>query len=48
MVKKVDVYKCEECGFHYEMEEVAKDCEKFCIENHACNLEIIKNAIESK
>lgn len=49
MVKKIDnLYKCEECGLHYEKEDIAKDCEKFCRENHACNLEIIKNAVENK
>jgi len=48
MVKKVEVYQCEECGFHYEIEKRAKECEDWCKANHTCNIEITKDAIESK
>lgn len=49
MVKKVDnLYQCEECMMNYEDEEIAQRCEEFCKANHACNIEIIKHAVESK
>jgi len=50
MVKIIDnnLYQCEECMLHYMEEKIAEDCEEFCRENNACNIEIIKYAIESK
>lgn len=41
------LYRCKECGFHYFNKEIAEKCEAWCGENHSCNLDIIKNAIES-
>ena len=43
-----DLYQCEECKMHYEEEKIAKECEEFCIANNACNIEIIKHAVENK
>lgn len=43
-----ELYQCEECGMHYEDEKIAKECEEFCRANHACNIEIIKYAVENK
>lgn len=40
------LYKCPECGLHYQDKDIALDCEKFCRENHACNLEVTKYAVE--
>jgi len=53
MVKKVEkdneaLYQCEECGMHYESEETAQKCQAWCGENHSCNIEIIKEAVENK
>ena len=47
MVRKIDTFVCEACGFHYEEEKMANDCEKWCKETHSCNLDIIKHAIEN-
>lgn len=52
MVKKEegskDLYQCEACGFHYYDKETAEKCEAWCSANNSCNLDIIKDAIESK
>ena len=42
------VYKCPECGLHYENKDQAKKCEEWCKEHHSCNLEIISDAVENK
>lgn len=42
------VYKCPECGLHYEDKETAKKCEKWCSENKSCNLEITQYSVENK
>ena len=39
-------YKCEECDMYYETFELAERCEKYCSERHACNMELIKYAVE--
>ncbi|MDP3953710.1 MAG: hypothetical protein Q8P99_02740 [bacterium] len=43
-----ELSQCEECGFHYEDEKQAEDCEKWCREHHSCNIQITADAIESK
>ena len=46
MVKKIDdKYICEECGLKYLSNDIAMKCEEFCKENNACNMEIIKLAV---
>jgi len=45
---KKQLYKCEDCGLHYEDKETADACYDFCTKNHACNVEITKNSIEHK
>ena len=40
------LYKCEDCGLHYENKETATECYEFCTEFHACSLEITKKSIE--
>ena len=42
------LYQCEECGFHYKDEELAKKCEAWCREHHSCNIEITSHAEENK
>jgi hypothetical protein len=42
------VYKCPECGLHYEDEATMMKCDAFCKENSACNLEITKFSVESR
>ena len=42
------LYKCQECGLHYEDEATAKKCEEWCSKYKSCNLEITKSAIENK
>lgn len=41
-------YKCEECGLHYENEQLSKDCYDFCVKNKACDVEIIVHSVEHK
>ena len=38
-------YQCEECGYYYDSEELAKECENWCQQNKSCNLEITKKAV---
>ncbi|GIU70398.1 MAG: hypothetical protein KatS3mg002_1634 [Candidatus Woesearchaeota archaeon] len=48
MVKKINnLYQCEECFLFYDSKEIAKKCENFCKNNHACNIDIIKHAIKN-
>ncbi len=42
------LYKCPECGLHYESKDQTKKCEAWCKEHHSCNLEITSQAIENK
>jgi hypothetical protein len=39
------VYLCDVCGYGYEEQVTAEKCEAFCTENHACSLEITKDAV---
>ena len=41
------LYQCEACGFKYKDEETAKRCEAWCNEHHSCNLDIVKEAVET-
>ena len=41
-------FKCGECGMHYSDEKMAKNCEDFCKEHNACNVEYIKLALENQ
>jgi hypothetical protein len=50
MVKEVivdgkKIFVCEECSLGYSTIELAEKCEGYCSKNHACSLEIIKNAV---
>lgn len=47
-ITEKNLYQCEECGFHYEDKELAEKCEAFCKENSACNIEIIRHAVEQR
>ncbi|MBI4302882.1 MAG: hypothetical protein HY665_00880 [Chloroflexi bacterium] len=38
-------YICEQCGFVYETQELARRCQEFCEKNQACNLEISQYAV---
>jgi hypothetical protein len=42
------LFRCEECGMHYRDEAVAQKCEAWCREHKSCNLEIIKDAVETE
>ena len=42
------VYRCPECGLHYEDKNQAKKCETWCTEHKSCNLEITSEAIKNK
>ena len=44
---KEKLYKCPECGLHYESEDQTKKCEAWCKEHKSCNLEIISLAVEN-
>lgn len=41
------LFKCPECGLNYKEKKWAERCEKWCKENHSCNLEITKHAIKN-
>ena len=43
-----ELYRCEECGFHYEDRQMAETCEAWCREHHTCNIEITAHAQENK
>lgn len=38
-------YQCEICGYYYDTEGLAKQCENWCREHKSCNSEIIKQSI---
>ncbi|OGL30605.1 hypothetical protein A3D14_03310 [Candidatus Saccharibacteria bacterium RIFCSPHIGHO2_02_FULL_47_12] len=42
-----NLYRCPECGLHYENEEIAKQCEAWCSEHKSCNLEITRFSVEA-
>jgi len=48
MSKGKKYYQCEACDMYYKTRELAEKCEKHCREKNACNLEIIKYAVEIK
>lgn len=41
-------YKCEECGFTYDTEDVAKQCEQWCREHGNCNMKITAQSLERR
>lgn len=41
-------YQCEVCSLHYRTPQHAEACKAYCAANNACNLEIIKYAIENE
>ena len=47
MVKKEgEHFVCEDCDMKYKEKEWAEKCEKFCRDNKACDVEIMKHAIK--
>jgi len=47
MVKKIDnKFQCGACDMFYNDEKYALECEDFCKKNNACNIDIIKHAVE--
>lgn len=53
MVKSISqdnkpLYQCEACGFHYESEDLANQCEQWCTTQNSCNVEITKHALENQ
>jgi len=50
MVKKQQfkgktLYRCEECNFLYNKEDLASECEAYCQKHKGCSLEITKKAV---
>lgn len=43
-----ELYRCEECGFHYADKGWAEKCEAWCRERKSCNIEITAHAEENK
>jgi predicted Zn-ribbon and HTH transcriptional regulator len=41
-------YVCQECGLHYEDEQITKQCQEWCAKYKSCNLEITKHSIEAQ
>ncbi len=53
MVKNVNKggkshFMCDECGFAYEIRELAQKCEDWCKAHHSCSLEITRHAVNLK
>ena len=44
----IELYQCQECGFHYADKELAEKCEAWCREHKSCNIEITAHAEENK
>lgn len=38
-------YQCEICKFHYKEKKWAEKCEVWCDENHSCNIDVVKYAV---
>lgn len=47
-IKSKVCYACEVCGFAYEDEDSAKECEQWCNTYHNCNMELAKKAVNFK
>lgn len=39
------IYRCEECGYGYEIKELVEKCKAYCKTHNSCSLEITKLAI---
>jgi len=39
-------YMCEACNMYYKTQALAQQCEDFCNKYHACDTEIMKQAIQ--
>ena len=40
------LFKCQQCGLHYEDEKISKQCAAFCKQYNGCSLEITKLSVE--
>lgn len=41
-------FKCEVCYMYYPKEGLAQECENFCKENNACDVNLIKHSVDIK
>ena len=48
IIKDKKAHQCSECGFKYNEKKLAIECEKYCKNHRACNIEIAKYAINLK
>ena len=39
-------YQCEDCSLLYEDEKWAEKCEKWCLKDHTCNIDITKHRVK--
>ena len=46
IIKGKTYYQCEICKFYYKEEKWAKKCEIWCDENHSCNIDLVKYAVD--
>ncbi len=46
MNAKPEIFKCEECGLHYEDAKIAEQCAAWCKEYMSCSLEITQYSVE--
>jgi transposase-like protein len=46
--KEEQLYRCDECGFHYRDKATAERCRAWCREHKSCNLDITKDAVENE
>lgn len=43
-----NVYRCPECGLHYQDKATAEACKAWCNQYKSCNLQITRLSIEVK
>jgi len=48
MTNTPGLHRCEDCGLHYETEQLAQACYDHCTTYHACSIEITRQSVERR
>jgi uncharacterized protein with PhoU and TrkA domain len=40
-------YNCDICGLHYNSQELAEECYKWCSKHDSCNLKVASRSLEA-
>ncbi len=40
------VFVCDACGLAYRDESIATQCQAYCLKHNACNLELMRHAVQ--